>query len=248
MIELEGVSHSYGGAGSRQAVLREVSLSVMRGQSCAIVGRSGSGKTTLLNLIGLLDTPAGGTLRIGGQDVRQLGAAQRAVMRNRTIGFVFQNFNLLPRLTALENVALPLLYQGTPRQQAHQVAQGLLARVGLAECVQHLPADLSGGQQQRVAIARALATNPAVLLADEPTGNLDSQNADDILDLLLALNRERATTLLLITHEERLAKRMARHFHLEDGRLTEAPCAAPENEQPAQSTPAPLPQPAPARR
>lgn len=248
LIELEGVSHSYGGAGSRQAVLREVSLSVMRGQSCAIVGRSGSGKTTLLNLIGLLDTPAGGTLRIDGQDVRQLGAAQRAVMRNRTIGFVFQNFNLLPRLTALENVALPLLYQGTPRQQAHQVAQGLLARVGLAECVQHLPADLSGGQQQRVAIARALATNPAVLLADEPTGNLDSQNADDILDLLLALNRERATTLLLITHEERLAKRMARHFHLEDGRLTEAPCAAPENEQPAQSTPAPLPPPAPARR
>lgn len=251
LIELEGVSHSYGGAGSRQAVLQAVSLSVRRGQSCAIVGRSGSGKSTLLNLIGLLDTPASGTLRIDGQDVRGLSAAQRAVMRNRTIGFVFQSFNLLARLTALDNVALPLLYQGTPRQEARQVARGLLARVGLAECVQHLPADLSGGQQQRVAIARALAANPALLLADEPTGNLDSQNADDILDLLLTLNRERGTTLLLITHDERLAARMGRRFHIVDGRVTEEACAPADDDARHAHTgmaPCPLDAPPPARR
>ena len=249
LIELEGVSHSYGSGTARHAVLQEVLLSVRKGQSCAIVGRSGSGKSTLLNLIGLLDTPASGTLRIDGQDVRRLSAAQRAEMRNRTIGFVFQGFNLLARLTALDNVALPLLYQGTPRQEARQAAQGLLARVGLAECVHHLPADLSGGQQQRVAIARALVTNPALLLADEPTGNLDSQNADDILDLLLALNRERGTTLLLITHEERLAQRMARRFHIVDGRVTEEACApADDDARHAHTGMAPCPLEAPPAR
>lgn len=250
LIELEGVSHSYGSGTARRTVLQGVSLSVRKGQSCAIVGRSGSGKSTLLNLIGLLDTPASGTLRIDGQDVRGLSAAQRAVMRNRTIGFVFQGFNLLARLTALDNVALPLLYQGTPRQEARQVARGLLARVGLAERVHHLPADLSGGQRQRVAIARALAANPALLLADEPTGNLDSQNADDILDLLLALNRERGTTLLLITHEERLAARMGRRFHIVDGRVTEEACAPADDARHARTSmaPCPLDAPPPARR
>ncbi|MEI7411523.1 ABC transporter ATP-binding protein [Pectobacterium aroidearum] len=222
LICLQGISHTYSIGASSQSVLHDISLSIPAGQSCAIVGASGSGKSTLLNIIGLLDQPISGRLLLAGQDMSQASADERAIVRNQVIGFVFQSFNLLPRLDALDNVALPLTYRGVSRQAARQAAQRQLARVGLAERTHHRPADLSGGQRQRVAIARALVGEPALLLADEPTGNLDSQAADDIITLLLALNREQGTTLVMVTHDEGMACRMARRIHVQDGRIHEA--------------------------
>ncbi|MEI7126929.1 ABC transporter ATP-binding protein [Pectobacterium versatile] len=221
LICLQGISHTYSTGVSSQSVLHDISLSIPAGQSCAIVGASGSGKSTLLNIIGLLDQPVSGRLLIAGQDMSQASADDRAIVRNQVIGFVFQSFNLLPRLDALDNVALPLTYRGVSRQAARQAAQVQLARVGLAERTHHRPADLSGGQRQRVAIARALVGEPALLLADEPTGNLDSQTADDIITLLLALNREQGTTLVMVTHDEGMACRMTRRIQVQDGRIYE---------------------------
>ncbi|GKV82036.1 ABC transporter ATP-binding protein [Pectobacterium versatile] len=221
LICLQGISHTYSTGASSQAVLHDISLSIPAGQSCAIVGASGSGKSTLLNIIGLLDQPVSGRLLLAGQDMSQASADDRAIVRNQVIGFVFQSFNLLPRLDALDNVALPLTYRGVSRQAARQAAQVQLARVGLAERTHHRPADLSGGQRQRVAIARALVGEPALLLADEPTGNLDSQTADDIITLLLALNREQGTTLVMVTHDEGMACRMTRRIQVQDGRIHE---------------------------
>ncbi|MGQ5290687.1 ABC transporter ATP-binding protein [Pectobacterium actinidiae] len=221
LICLQDLSHTYSTGASSQAVLHNISLSIPAGQSCAIVGASGSGKSTLLNIIGLLDQPVSGRLLLAGQDMSQASADERAIVRNQVIGFVFQSFNLLPRLDALDNVALPLLYRGVSRQAARHAAQLQLARVGLAERTRHRPADLSGGQRQRVAIARALVGEPALLLADEPTGNLDSQTADDIIALLLALNREQGTTLVMVTHDEGMAGRMARRIQVQDGRIHE---------------------------
>ncbi|WP_225085885.1 ABC transporter ATP-binding protein [Pectobacterium colocasium] len=221
LICLQGISHTYRTGVSSQSVLHNISLSIPAGQSCAIVGASGSGKSTLLNIIGLLDQPVSGRLLLAGQDMSQASADERAIVRNQVIGFVFQSFNLLPRLDALDNVALPLTYRGISRQAARLAAQIQLARVGLAERTHHRPADLSGGQRQRVAIARALVGEPALLLADEPTGNLDSQTADDIIALLLALNREQGTTLVMVTHDEGMACRMARCIHVQDGRIHE---------------------------
>ncbi|MCU1793918.1 ABC transporter ATP-binding protein [Pectobacterium polaris] len=221
LICLQGISHLYSTGASSQSVLYDISLSIPAGQSCAIVGASGSGKSTLLNIIGLLDQPVSGRLLIAGQDMSQASADDRAIVRNQVIGFVFQSFNLLPRLDALDNVALPLTYRGVSRQAARQAAQVQLARVGLAERTHHRPADLSGGQRQRVAIARALVGEPSLLLADEPTGNLDSQTADDIITLLLALNREQGTTLVMVTHDEGMACRMTRRIQVQDGRIHE---------------------------
>ncbi|QQE84961.1 ABC transporter ATP-binding protein [Pseudomonas putida] len=200
-----------------QPVLQDVSLSIPRGQTCVIIGPSGSGKSTLLNLIGLLDQPCRGQVVLAGRDMTAATADQRAIMRNRLLGFIFQSFNLLPRLTALDNVALPLSYRGIGRVAARQAAQQQLEAVGLGQRAQHLPADLSGGQRQRVAIARALVTEPALLLADEPTGNLDGATAEGIAALLLALNRERGVTLLMVTHDPAMARRMDRCIEVRNG-------------------------------
>ncbi|NKI74378.1 ABC transporter ATP-binding protein [Dickeya sp. CFBP 2040] len=219
---LEHITYAYAaGTSAVQPVLHDVSLSIPKGQSCAIIGASGSGKSTLLNIIGLLDQPTSGRLWLAGNDMTQASADERAVMRNQAIGFVFQSFNLLPRLTLQDNVALPLYYRGVARPLARQRACEQLARVGLTGRYHHRPADLSGGQRQRVAIARALAGEPALLLADEPTGNLDSQTAQEIIDLLLTLNREQAVTLVMVTHDNSVAGRMQRCIQVRDGRIWE---------------------------
>lgn len=221
LVELDRVSQSYSMGDALQPVLHDVSLTIDRGQSCALVGASGSGKSTLLNLLGLLDQPSSGRLLLGGQDMSDVSADLRADLRNQWIGFVFQSFNLLPRLTALDNVALPLLYRGCSRAEARQRAQRQLERVGLNERVGHRPAELSGGQRQRVAIARALVGEPALILADEPTGNLDSTTAREIMDLLLLLNRNQGVTLIMVTHDDDLAQRLGRRVRVEGGRVTE---------------------------
>ncbi len=204
--------------------LRGVSFAVDRGEYVAIVGSSGSGKSTLLNLLGVLDRPTSGQVRYDGRDVREMGDTDLAALRNRRIGFVFQSFHLLPRLTAVDNVALPLIYRpGTPRSR-RDAAVRALTQVGLADRLEHRPTELSGGQQQRVAIARALVTDPALILADEPTGNLDSVTGLDIMTLLEQLQSERGTALVVITHEHQIAQRAQRTIELRDGLVvSEAP-------------------------
>ncbi|WP_434627142.1 ABC transporter ATP-binding protein [Pseudomonas sp. Z1-29] len=223
LIRVQGMSHIHGIDATARATLRDVSLTINAGQSCAIIGASGSGKSTLLGLIGLLDQPSTGQVYLAGRDMTQASADARAMMRNRHIGFVFQSFNLLPRLDALDNVALALLYRGISRQAAQAAARRQLLQLGLGERLHHRPAQLSGGQRQRVAIARALVGEPALLLADEPTGNLDSQTASEVIELLLALNRERGVTLIVVTHDPDIAKRMQRCLRISEGRLWEMP-------------------------
>ncbi|EEK2702885.1 ABC transporter ATP-binding protein [Salmonella enterica subsp. enterica serovar Newport] len=220
LVRLENVTRTYGPGASGQTVLHNVSLSIPAGQSCAIVGASGSGKSTLLNLAGLLDKPTSGKIFLAGSDMTQASPHICARVRNELIGFVFQSFNLLPRLDALDNVALPLLYRGMPRQMARQTAQAQLEHVGLASRQHHRPADLSGGQRQRVAIARALVGKPALLLADEPTGNLDRQTAQEIVTLLLSLNSSTGTTLVMVTHDNDIARQMERCIKVHDGRIS----------------------------
>lgn len=222
LICLNNITHTYPTGSCARPVLREISLSIPHGQSCAIVGPSGSGKSTLLNLIGLLDTPTAGQVLLQGKDMSLCSASDRAITRNKLIGFIFQNFNLLPRFDALDNVALPLLYRGISRAAAREEAFKQLSQVGLGDRIHHLPAELSGGQRQRVAIARALVGEPPLLLADEPTGNLDSHTAHDILELLLTLNQTLGTTLVMITHDNSLARHMARCVQVYDGQLREA--------------------------
>jgi putative ABC transport system ATP-binding protein len=201
-------------------LLHDISFSVPAGDTVAIVGTSGSGKSTLLGLLAGLDLPSSGDIVLHGQSLLALSEEQKAQLRTQKIGFVFQNFQLLPSLTALENVMLPLeLRQGISRTHCEQLAKDFLARVGLAERLHHYPRTLSGGEQQRVAIARAFAGQPAILFADEPTGNLDSKTAAQIADLLFALNRDSGTTLILVTHDERLAARCHQRLHIEGGQL-----------------------------
>lgn len=221
LIELDGIARSYPMGNRLQPVLSNVSLAIRRAESCAILGTSGSGKSTLLNLLGLLDRPSAGRLWIDGRDMASASAAERAQVRNRSIGFVFQSFNLLPRLSALDNVALPLMYRGSSRQAARRAAVQGLTEVGLADRLEYRPADLSGGQRQRVAIARALIGKPSLILADEPTGNLDGATARDILQLLLKLNREQQVTLVIVTHDPSLAATLQRCIRVQDGTLTE---------------------------
>ncbi|MET1077344.1 MAG: ABC transporter ATP-binding protein [Pseudomonas sp.] len=201
------------------SILHALSLDLLRGDSLAIVGRSGSGKSTLLGLLAGLDLPSSGEVTLAGHALSQLSEDQRARVRAEHVGFVFQSFQLLDSLNALENVMLPLELEG--RDDARQRARDLLERVGLGQRLRHMPRQLSGGEQQRVAIARAFAAEPSVLFADEPTGNLDSHTGQRISDLLFELNRERGTTLVLVTHDERLAHRCQRLIHLEGGRLVD---------------------------
>nr|WP_240487738.1 ABC transporter ATP-binding protein [Photorhabdus australis] len=218
---MENVCRSYRMGEKYYSVLDKVSLTIMRGQSCAILGASGSGKSTLLNILGLLDQPTSGYFKFNGVNVTKVTSDERAKIRNQEIGFVFQSFNLLPRMQALDNVALPLLYRGYSRSLARKEAQYQLELVGLANRIHYRPADLSGGQRQRVAIARALVGKPSLILADEPTGNLDSVTARDIMTLLLSLNDEQGVTLVMVTHDGEIAKNMQRCLHVNDGRISE---------------------------
>jgi putative ABC transport system ATP-binding protein len=202
---------------SRLTILDGVSFEIAAGEAVAIIGASGSGKTTLLGLLAGLDVPTAGQVVIDGEDLSALDEDGRAALRRRLVGFVFQSFQLLPALTALENVMLPMELAGAP--SAREAALGLLERVGLAERVHHYPRQLSGGEQQRVAIARAFAGPPRLLFADEPTGNLDSATGEEIVNLMFDLNREHNTTLLLVTHDEKLAGRCGRRLRLAAGRL-----------------------------
>ncbi|MEI7743025.1 MAG: ABC transporter ATP-binding protein [Chloroflexota bacterium] len=219
VIEMRGIGKVYRSGRLEVDALREVDLQVRNGDFLAIVGPSGSGKSTLMNLLGCLDRPTSGTYRLAGENVAELDDDALARLRNRTIGFVFQSFNLLPRTTALENVAMPLLYAGVSRAERTRRAREALDRLRLSDRVDHQPSELSGGQQQRVAIARALVTEPAILLADEPTGNLDSQSGADVLTLLHQLN-DGGTTVVLITHDADVAEAAKRSVHVRDGRLS----------------------------
>ncbi len=222
VIEAIGVHRVYGGGDEALAevhALRGVSFAVEQGEYVAIVGTSGSGKSTLLNLLGALDRPTTGEIRFRGRDVATFDEDELADLRNRRIGFVFQSFHLLTRMTAADNVALPLVYRGVPRRERRERAEAALDAVGLGDRMHHRPNELSGGQQQRVAIARALVGEPEMLLADEPTGNLDTATGEDVMDLLDALHEQRGTALVVITHDTYVAGKAARTIQLRDGEI-----------------------------
>jgi putative ABC transport system ATP-binding protein len=219
LIELTDVVKTYRMGDVEVRALRGVSLNVDEGDFVAVMGPSGSGKSTLLNVLGCLDTPTLGAYFLAGRDVSRLGETALARVRNAEIGFVFQTFHLLPRATALANVELPLVYAGIAARARRRRALAALEEVGLADRVEHRPGELSGGQCQRVAIARALVTRPRVLLADEPTGNLDSESSREILELFDEIHR-RGNTLVLVTHDEEIARRAARVVWIRDGRVT----------------------------
>ena len=221
MIEVQGLGKSFQSGRERLEVLRDIDLSIGRGGRVAVVGASGAGKTTFMHILGGLDHPSTGSVRFEGKDIFSLKGPALDAFRNRTIGFVFQFHQLLPEFTALENVMMPaLIARQSPRDAAPQ-AETLLREVGLGARLSHKPGQLSGGEQQRVAIARALIMSPQLLLADEPTGNLDSRTSDDIYRLLQQLHRERGLTMVIVTHNEGLAQRLDRVVHMEDGRLVD---------------------------
>jgi len=217
LIRLEQVTKTYRMGKVEVNALRGIDLEVLEGEFVAIMGASGSGKSTLMNIIGCLDVPTSGRYLLDGTDVAKLGDDQLATIRNRKIGFVFQSFNLIPRTTALHNVEMPLIYSGASRRRERSVAA--LEAVGLADRAGHSPTELSGGQQQRAAIARALVTDPAILLADEPTGNLDSASSVEIMNLLTRLNTDQGRTIVLITHEHDVAEFAQRVVELKDGSI-----------------------------
>ena len=216
LICLQNISRRYQMGAETVHALRGVSLTIARGEYVAIMGPSGSGKSTLMNLVGCLDTPTGGTYELNGQQVSEMDDNQLAEIRNREIGFIFQTFNLLPRSDALRNVELPLVYAGVKAGERRKIALDRLASVGLADRVHHKPNELSGGQRQRVAVARALVNNPAILLADEPTGNLDSKTGVEILGLFEELS-QKGNTIIVVTHEEAVARHARRIIRIRDG-------------------------------
>jgi putative ABC transport system ATP-binding protein len=201
--------------------LRGLSVQIKRGEVISIMGPSGSGKSTLMNILGCLDQPTSGEYCLDGESVANLKDEQLAEIRNQKVGFVFQSFNLLPRSTALTNVELPLRYSPPNGRKRRELAEEALVEVGLGDRINHRPNELSGGQQQRVAIARALVNDPAIVMADEPTGNLDSKSGDEIMDLLLRLNQERGTTLIIVTHDPDIAEQTQRVIHIRDGVVAE---------------------------
>lgn len=219
LIRLVDVTKVYGAGETAVVALSHVNLSIQPGEFVAIMGPSGSGKSTMMNILGCLDAPTTGHYYFRGVDVGSLSRDQRALLRRNFIGFVFQGYNLLKRTSALENLELPLIYRGTPRKERHALARKALAMVGLSDRETHTAAELSGGQQQRVAIARALVTQPNVIFADEPTGNLDSAKSYEVMDLFRNLNEEHGITIVLVTHEEDIAAYAKRHVRFVDGRI-----------------------------
>ena len=217
LIALSGITKTYGQGPAAFQALSGVDLVIDAGEFVAIMGPSGSGKSTAMNILGCLDTPTSGSYRFQGLAVEQLDRKQRALLRRHCLGFVFQGFNLLARTSALENVELPLIYRGAPAAERHAAARAALAQVGLAGREKNTPGELSGGQQQRVAIARAIVTEPTVLLADEPTGNLDTRTSMEIMELISGLNRDRGITVLMVTHEADMAAYAKRIVHFVDG-------------------------------
>ncbi|GAB2892420.1 ABC transporter ATP-binding protein [Uliginosibacterium flavum] len=217
LIRLNQVTKTYGSGQAAFQALKGISFEIAAGEFVAVMGPSGSGKSTVMNILGCLDVPSGGEYIFMGEHVENLNRDQRALLRRNYLGFVFQGFNLLARTTALENVELPLLYRGLPLAERHAQARAALELVGLTDWAHHTPAELSGGQQQRVAIARAIVTKPALLLADEPTGNLDTERSEEIMGLLTQLNTEHGITILMVTHEAPMAAHASRTVHFIDG-------------------------------
>jgi putative ABC transport system ATP-binding protein len=217
LIAFDKVTKVYGTGDAEVSALRGVDFSIRRGEFVAIMGPSGSGKSTAMNILGALDTPTSGDYRFGGVSVGSLDRDHQALLRRHFIGFIFQGFNLLPRTSAIENVELPLIYRGAAADERHRLALDALENVGLADRARHEPNELSGGQQQRVAIARAIVTNPKVILADEPTGNLDTATSREIMNLLTALNRDAGITVVMVTHEPDMAEFAHRVIHFVDG-------------------------------
>jgi len=229
LLRVERLTRLYRVGEVEVAAVMDVSFSLERGEFVAITGPSGSGKSTLMHILGCLDRPSSGDYWFRGEKVSELSPARLAQIRNRSIGFVFQSFSLLPRTSALENVELPLYYSPLPLAEQRRAAKRALAQVGLSDRASHRPSQLSGGQQQRVAIARALVNEPDLLLADEPTGNLDSQSGAEILSLIASLNRERGLTVVLVTHDPTVAACARRRISLRDGRVTEDSARAVRN-------------------
>jgi len=221
LIELKEVYKTYQMGKTQVNALININLQIYPQELIAILGPSGSGKSTLMHIIGSLDRTSKGKVIINDRDVSTLNDSELAILRGKTIGFVFQNFNLIPNLSAIENVELPMIFQKVPKNQREKRAKELLNKVGLSHRINHLPNEMSGGERQRVAIARALANNPDIILADEPTGNLDSKTGEEIIKLLVDLSKNEKKTLIVVTHDEELAKKMQRKIRIKDGKIIE---------------------------